>query len=216
MASLALLPVFALLRSQPISPHRRCTATVRCAVHATGRSILPVTIDITGVNSRRISASIVIASTVDEVWRVVTDYDNLASCIPNLVRSYRVPAPAGGLRVYQEGAQYIAGFDFRAALTMDMQEERVDFLGRRLPAPRIAFSCYASEMFDVFTGEWRLEPLEPGGSTSTRLSYRVDITPKGMVPVLPLEWRIREDVPLNLNALKRTVEQTNRRVVEAE
>ena len=36
----------------------------------------------------------------------------------------------------------------------------------------------------------------------TKLVYRVDITPKGLVPIPALEWRIREDVPSNLAAVK--------------
>lgn len=40
--------------------------------------------------------------------------------VPNLVVSETRLHPTGGTRIYQEGAQKIVGFDFRAALTMDM------------------------------------------------------------------------------------------------
>ena len=81
-----------------------------------------VVVDIatTGINSRCITASIVVGTGVDEVWQILTDYDNLASHVPNLVVSETRPHPTGGTRIYQEGAQKIIGFDFRAALTMDM------------------------------------------------------------------------------------------------
>ena len=48
--------------------------------------------------------------------------------------------------------------------------------------------------------------LGVGNCDATRLSYAVDITPKGVVPVPAIEWRIREDVPSNLQALKTAVE----------
>jgi len=32
--------------------------------------------------------------------------------------------------------------------------------------------------------------------------FQVNITPKGLVPVPALEWRIREDVPVNLLAVR--------------
>eukprot|EP00967_Tisochrysis_lutea_P045417 scaffold55165_cov35-Tisochrysis_lutea.AAC.3 len=58
-------------------------------------------------------------------------------------------------------------------------------------------------MFSEYTGEFR---LDPSVGKRTRLSFRVDITPRGPVPVLPLEWRIREDVPINLSGLKLAAE----------
>ena len=44
----------------------------------------------------------------------------------------------------------------------------------------------------------------------TKLSYRVNITPRGLVPVPALEWRIREDVPVNLRAVKKSAEKLAR------
>jgi hypothetical protein len=35
------------------------------------------------------------------------------------------------------------------------------------------------------------------------VSYSVDVKPRGPVPVAALEWRIREDVPTNLRAVKK-------------
>ena len=68
-------------------------------------------------------------------------------------------------------------------------------------------------MFAAFEGEWRVQPYsrrakQGGGFEYTsKVSYRVDITPKGLVPVPALEWRIREDVPVNLAAVKRAAEK---------
>jgi hypothetical protein len=62
-------------------------------------------------------------------------------------------------------------------------------------------------MFSEYTGEFRVEPHGKGG---TRMSFSVDITPRGPVPVLPLEWRIREDVPANLRGLKAAAEARRR------
>ena len=73
-----------------------------------------VDIETTGINSRCISASIVIGAAPSEVWAILTDYDNLATHVPNLVESSLRPHPTGGTRLFQEGAQKIVGFDFRA------------------------------------------------------------------------------------------------------
>mmetsp|Transcript_38394 Transcript_38394/g.95509 ORF Transcript_38394/g.95509 Transcript_38394/m.95509 type:complete len:244 (+) Transcript_38394:214-945(+) len=168
---------------------------------------VPVDIVVTGINSRCISASCVIAASPDQVWKILTDYDNLSTHVPNLVKSERRPHPTGGIRLFQEGAQKIVGFDFRASLTMDMTEVTEE--GRTQPS-RIKFTLVESLMFAAFEGEWRLQPYsrvrsrtKPGTyHYTTKLSYRVNITPKGLVPVPALEWRIREDVPVNLLAVR--------------
>lgn len=75
-----------------------------------------------------------------------------------------------------------------------------------------------SRFFSEFDGQWQLQvhsrrPI-PGKDGqylySTRLTYEVVIAPNGPVPVLPLEWRIREDVPLNLIAVKEATEKISR------
>ena len=92
----------------PVAPGRAKSAGV------------PVDIVVTGVNSRRISSSVLVDTSPELVWSILTDYDNLATHVPNLVRSERRPHPTNGIRLFQEGAQKIVGFDFRASLTMDM------------------------------------------------------------------------------------------------
>ena len=108
-----------------------------------------VTIAVTGINSRRISSSIVIERGVPEVWAVLRDYDQLASFVPNLVVSQKVPSPEGVIRVFQEGAQNIIGFDFRASLVMNMVEQSRDALRRPTPIRRLLFTCHRSDMFQV-------------------------------------------------------------------
>ena len=90
---------------------------------------------------------------------------------------------------------------------MDMREVACD--GQSRPS-RILFSLVDSAMFASFDGEWRLEPYSRVRSRKdptqydykSKLSYRVNITPKGLVPVPALEWRIKEDVPVNLQAVR--------------
>jgi hypothetical protein len=172
-------------------------------------------------NARRITASIVINSPVDDVWSVLTAYDRLAERIPNLVQSYVVPGSSSranpvNARIFQEGAQKIVGFDFRAALTMDMRD------GSPRPAAaaaaadgksndrRLYFTLAESRMFSGFDGSWRARALRPsgaGGRPRTLLTYDVLVKPKGPVPVFALEWRIKEDVPTNLLAMKVAAEK---------
>lgn len=178
-----------------------------------------VIIEAPSMNSRRITSSILIDASMDEVWSTLTDYNNLATYIPNLVKSYIVPSPPNSVRIFQEGAQKIIGFDFRASLTMDMienqQDEDDDNVQKQVK--RLLFKLVDSMMFASFDGEWMLRTHSRIRTFDnltkqyfyrykTLLTYSVMIRPKGPVPVMALEWRIKEDVPVNLIAMKAAVE----------
>mmetsp|Transcript_9826 Transcript_9826/g.16195 ORF Transcript_9826/g.16195 Transcript_9826/m.16195 type:complete len:450 (-) Transcript_9826:201-1550(-) len=175
-----------------------------------------VRIEAPSMNTRRITADVIINAPVDKVWQILSDYNNLATHVPNLIQSYLVPVPGepDKIRLFQEGAQKIIGFDFRASLTMDMEE---------FPAPpssssyqyrrQLGFTCVESRMFNAFDGTWnaqhfsRTKVYDPKLNKQifrdrTKLTYSVFVKPRGPVPVIALEWRIKEDVPVNLWAVK--------------
>jgi hypothetical protein len=73
-------------------------------------------------------------------------------------------------------------------------------------------------MFSSFDGSWtaryhsRSKVLDPILNKyiykyKAILSYSVFVRPRGPVPVLALEWRIREDIPINLKAVKQAAEK---------
>ena len=135
-------------------------------------------------------------------------------------------------RLFQRGAQKIIGFEFGASVTMDMTEQILQARNNNihssinvnelaLPASssnhqqpqdisvneqkRILFKCVESQFFSEFDGEWKVswvtDPDDPS-KLATKIEYTVDVRPNGPVPVQALEWRIREDVPTNLRAVK--------------
>merc|ERR1712232_806695 len=69
----------------------------------------------------------------------------------------------------------------------------------QLQQRQIGFRCVDSFFFSEFDGTWLVSEESKG----TKLKYVVDVRPKGPVPVAALEWRIREDVPTNLRAVKK-------------
>lgn len=180
-----------------------------------------VVIESPSINSRRITSSILIDADIDVVWSLLTDYNNLATHVPNLVRSFIVPSSPGNIRIFQEGAQKIIGFDFRASLSMDMTEESGNALGDDLQSQqmrKIGFKLVESSMLSSFDGEWvlrchsRKRVFDAVKNNyiyryKTKLTYSVFVRPKGPVPVLALEWRVKEDIPTNLIAVKNAVEK---------
>jgi len=180
--------------------------------------LVAVRIEKTSANSRRIAGEISVPATIDEVWSILTDYDRLSVHVPNLMESRILQRQSQGrngdgsfrCRLFQKGAQKIIGFDFSASVTMDMTEQiltaanELSKTGSPLPQGRkIGFKCVDSQFFNNFDGDWVvMEQIGPNGEVETVCSYSVDVRPKGPVPVAALEWRIREDVPTNLRAVK--------------
>jgi len=159
---------------------------------------------------------------IDTIWNILTDYDNLSVHVPNLVES-RVISTRGtssSPRVYQRGAQRIFGFEFGADVTMDMMEHvhlltssstaAVDDEGTSKQCV-IDFKCVDSQFFSEFDGSWIVEEYKDDdgvsppsdGAPITMVRYVVDVRPKGPVPVAALEWRIKEDVPVNILAVSK-------------
>ena len=64
----------------------------------------------------------------------------------------------------------------------------------------IDFECVDSQFFSQFDGSWILEEF----NGKTMVQYIVDVRPKGPVPVAALEWRIKEDVPVNIIAVSKS------------
>jgi len=176
--------------------------------------LVAVRIEKPSSNSRKISGSITVPRPVDDVWAILTDYDNLSIHVPNLVESRQVnpsiqlaSEPGDGnynCRLYQKGAQKIVGFEFGASVTMDMTET---ILQKNSPSEsrQIGFKCVESQFFSEFDGYWKVTPTidaEDSSQPATEVEYVVLVRPRGPVPVAALEWRIREDVPTNLRAVK--------------
>lgn len=156
-------------------------------------------------NRRVVSSEILIKTQLDTVWKVLSDYSRLADYIPNLAISKLQPHPKGGIRLEQCGVQKILGFEFKAAVTMDMTEVGANSGQARA----IDFVLVESRDFQVFEGSWIMEP-DADDAGKTWLQYRVTIVPRGMVPVKAIEWRIGEDIPGNMDAVKRECEKRKR------
>ena len=63
--------------------------------------------------------------------------------------------------------------------------------------------------FEHYQGVWRMQALPncaPDGGNASRLTYAVEIKPKGILPVKLIEGRIASDLKANMAAIRRYVE----------
>lgn len=182
----------------PQLAHKRRLSSKRVKIEAPAR------------NRRVVSSDIVIHAPITTTWNVLSDYSRLSEFIPNLALSRLRPHPSpGGIRLEQCGAQKILGFEFRASVTLDMFEIDKDSSEARA----IDFRLVESRDFKDFRGTWRMHART---DDTTTLYYSVDIVPKGLVPVKAIEWRIGEDVPQNMTAVKLECERRRRAAKIAE
>ncbi|WDD32841.1 SRPBCC family protein [Nostoc sp. UHCC 0926] len=146
---------------------------------------------------RQISAKVQIPQPVEQIWKVLTDYEALPDFLPNLAMSRLIEHPNGGIRLEQVGSQRLLNFNFWARVVLDLEE------------------CFPKEInfrmvegdFKGFSGSWCLEPYSLGEYVGTNLCYTIQVWPKLTMPVGIIENRLSKDLRLNLLAIYQRVEE---------
>lgn len=146
---------------------------------------------------RQITASLQISQPVEQVWKVLTDYEALADFIPNLTKSRLLEHPQGGIRLEQIGAQRFLSLNFCARVVLDLEEYFPKEINFRM----------VEGDFKDFSGSWLLQPYFFSEHMGTYLWYTVKIWPKRTMPVGIIERRISDDMRLNLLAIRQRVLQ---------
>lgn len=145
---------------------------------------------------RQITAKIQIPQSIEQVWKVLTDYEALADFIPNLAKSRILPHPTGGIRLEQVGSQRVLNVNFCARVVLDLEEYELK---------AINFQMVEGDFKD-YSGNWYLEPCYIGeDNIGTNLCYTVNIWPKLVMPVTIIERRLKNDLQLNLLAIRQRV-----------
>ncbi|NMG07044.1 SRPBCC family protein [Brasilonema sp. UFV-L1] len=144
---------------------------------------------------RQITAKLQIPQPVEQVWKVLTDYEALADFIPNLTKSRLLEHPQGGIRLEQVGAQRFLRFNFCARVVLDLEEY----------FPKAIHFRMVEGDFKDFSGSWLLEPYSLNEALETVLCYTVKVWPKRTMPVGFIERRLSNDMRLNLIAIRKRV-----------
>ncbi|MFN6518460.1 MAG: SRPBCC family protein [Nostoc sp. CreGUA01] len=146
---------------------------------------------------RQISAKLRIPQPVEQIWKVLTDYEALADFIPNLAKSRLIEHPDGGIRLEQVGSQRLLNFNFCARVVLDLEEYFPKEINFRM----------VEGDFKGFSGSWCLEPYSLGEHIGTNLCYTIQVWPKLTMPVSIIENRLTKDLQLNLLAIYQRVEE---------
>lgn len=158
---------------------------------------IEVTTDRAEGRERQISARICLPYSIEQIWQILTDYDQLAEFIPNLAKSCQIEHPQGGIRIEQIGTQALLRFKFCARVVLDMVEH--------FPH-QLDFQMVEGD-FKSFAGSWKLEPIVLAEGAGTELCYTVSVLPPRAMPVGLIERQLKSGLAINLSAIQQRAEQ---------
>ncbi|XP_055817990.1 uncharacterized protein LOC129887062 isoform X1 [Solanum dulcamara] len=170
-----------------------------------------------GKNRRRIRSKIAVKASLQNVWKVITNYERLADFIPGLAVCQLLEKEPNFARLLQIGEQDLAfGLKFNAKGVIDCYEKDLEDLpiGQRRD---IEFKMVEGD-FKKFEGKWSIEQCcenmqcktgsdqeldsSRGQPFHTTLSYIVNVEPKLWLPVRVIEGRLCKEIKINLRAVR--------------
>ncbi|XP_065859932.1 uncharacterized protein [Euphorbia lathyris] len=169
-----------------------------------------------GRNSRRIRSKIAINASLDDIWKILTDYEKLADFIPGLAVSKLIDKKDNFARLYQIGQQNLPlGLKFNAKAILDCFEKDLETFNSKKKRD-IDFKMIEGD-FKLFEGKWSIEQvckprLEDSDCSidqafETTLSYSVDAKPKLWLPVHLVEGRLCKEIQTNLSSIREEAEK---------
>lgn len=150
----------------------------------------------TGLSGVRVEARQVLQADADTVWATLTDYNKLATFIPDMVSSRLISPPGAPKRVEQ-----IAD----AGLFAFIMPDHVVLLMEESPNRLIRFRSVAGKVLTM-TGEWQII----GDKAPVTLVYRSRIIPIAPLPPLVSDYFVEDEVKKRFEAVGREAERRMR------
>lgn len=129
-----------------------------------------------------ITSSGTVAAAPNVVWRLLTDYEQLADYLPNLHSARVVSREGERVVIEQIGTVRFLFFSRTIRLLVEARERAPD---------RIDIGLVEGDM-KVYRARWELSPL--AGASGTRITYSATIVPKFDVPGIVGTGVVRRDI----------------------
>jgi hypothetical protein len=150
----------------------------------------------TGLSGVRVEASQVLQADADTVWATLTDYNKLATFIPDMVSSRLISPPGAPKRVEQ-----IAD----AGLFAFVMPDHVVLLMEESPNRLIRFRSVSGKVL-AMNGEWQII----GDKAPVTLVYRSHIIPMAPLPPLVSDYFVEDEVKKRFEAVGKEAERRMR------
>lgn len=150
----------------------------------------------TGLSGVRVEASQVLQTDARTLWDTLTDYNRLATFIPDMVSSRVISAPGAPKRVEQIADAGLFAFVMPDHVVLAMEET---------PPSQIRFRAISGKLVTM-NGEWRIV----GEAAPVTLIYRAHILPISPIPPLGSGFFVEDEVRARFEAVGREAERRTR------
>lgn len=147
----------------------------------------------TGLSGVKVEASQVLQTDARTLWDTITDYNRLASFIPDMVSSRVISAPGAPKRVEQIADAGLFAFIMPDQVVLALEET---------PYSVIRFRAISGKLVSM-TGEWRIV----GDKAPVTLLYRAHIVPMSPIPPLGSGYFVEDEVRARFEAVGRESER---------
>tara|TARA_Y100001968_G_scaffold330133_1_gene381148 strand:- start:79 stop:651 length:573 start_codon:yes stop_codon:yes gene_type:complete len=155
------------------------------------RQTIEQTMEVLPNGTRRLAAQLRTQNPFQELWQILTNYDQLSEFIPNLSKSEVIFRDGNEIHLKQVGSQDFFGFKFSAEVLLRLVEDKSNGILR--------FDLLKGD-FRRFEGSWNLRELP--NEKYTLLLYELTVQGCIGMPVSLIEQRLRKDLKDNLLAVK--------------
>jgi hypothetical protein len=150
----------------------------------------------TGLSGVRVEARQMLQADADTVWATLTDYNKLATFIPDMVSSRVISPPGAPKRVEQIADSGLFAFVMPDNVVLLMEES---------PNRLIRFRSVSGKVL-AMTGEWQIV----GDSAPVTLVYRSRIIPFAPLPPLVSDYFVEDEVKKRFEAVGKEAERRMR------
>ena len=147
----------------------------------------------TGLSGVKVEASQVLQTDARTLWGTITDYNRLATFIPDMVSSRVISAPGAPKRVEQIAEAGLFAFVMPDQVVLALEET---------PYSVIRFRAISGKLVSM-TGEWRIV----GDKAPVTLLYRAHIVPMSPIPPLGSGYFVEDEVRARFEAVGREAER---------
>ncbi len=146
-----------------------------------------------GLSGVKVEASQLLQTDARTLWGTITDYNRLATFIPDMVSSRVISAPGAPKRVEQIADAGLFAFVMPDQVVLALEEA---------PYSVIRFRAISGKLVSM-TGEWRIV----GEKAPVTLIYRAHIVPMSPIPPLGSGYFVEDEVRARFEAVGREAER---------
>jgi len=147
----------------------------------------------TGLSGVKVEATQLLQTDARTLWETLTDYNRLATFIPDMISSRVISAPGAPKRVEQIADAGIFAFVMPDQVVLAMEET---------PNTTIRFRAVTGKLVSM-SGEWRIV----GDKAPVTLTYRAHIIPLSPIPPLGSGYFVEDEVRTRFEAVGREAER---------